>query len=70
MLGYTLASLAAQDRAPDRVVVIADNCTDGDRHGGASSGCRGVRDRRQHREEGGALNQVLDVLVAEDRTTS
>jgi hypothetical protein len=40
VLGLTLESLAAQSRSPDRVVVVADNCTD--RTDSASTRCAGT----------------------------
>jgi cellulose synthase/poly-beta-1,6-N-acetylglucosamine synthase-like glycosyltransferase len=63
VLGLTLASLAEQTRPPDRVVVVADNCTD-----------RTVEVARSHRVEvvetvgntekkAGALNQQLERLL-------
>ena len=52
ILGLTLTSLAEQSRPPDRVVVVADNCTDATVEVARSAWGRGVRDGRQHREEG------------------
>ena len=63
VLGLTLKSLAGQTRPPDRIVVLADNCTDGT-----------VEVARQHHVEvvetvdntdkkAGALNQELSRLL-------
>ena len=52
VLGRTLESLAAQTRPPDRITVVADNCTDAHRRDRASGPGRGRRDGRQLREEG------------------
>ena len=65
VLGHTLASLAAQDRAPDRVVVIADNCTDGTVTVARAAGAEVFETVDNTEKKAGALNQVLDVLVAE-----
>lgn len=62
-LGAALDSLRAQTRPPDRIVVVADNCTDGTvaiaRH-------RGVEVHEtvgNAHKKAGALNQVLDLLL-------
>ncbi len=62
-IGATLASLEAQTRRPDRVIVVADNCTDATEAIARAAGAEvrvtvGNRDKKA-----GALNQVLrDVL--------
>ena len=62
-LGATLVGLAAQTRAPDEVVVICDNCTDGTElvaraHGATVFVTSGNTDKKA-----GALNQALAVLL-------
>ena len=52
VLAATLDSLGGQTRRPDRVLVIADNCSDATAEVARALGGRGGRDRRQHREEG------------------
>ena len=51
-IAATLESLWGQTRPPDRVVVVADNCTDDTPGIARASRRRRLRDRRQHREEG------------------
>lgn len=59
----TLAALQEQTRAPDRVVVVADNCTDATVDVARRFGAEVfVTEDNSHRK-GGALNQVLNVLL-------
>lgn len=62
-IGATLASLDAQTRRPDRVIVVLDNCTDGTEEIARSAGAEifitvGNRDKKA-----GALNQALRDLL-------
>jgi biofilm PGA synthesis N-glycosyltransferase PgaC len=62
-LGAALDSLRAQTRPPDRIVVIADNCTD---RTVAIARERGVEVHEtvgNTHKKAGALNQVLDLLL-------
>lgn len=63
VLGRTLTSLAEQTRPPDRVIVIADNCTDGTVRVAREGGVEVVETVGNTRHKAGALNQVLSRLV-------
>ena len=68
ILGQTLASLAEQTRQPDRVVVIADNCTDATVEVARRHGVEVVETTCNTEKKAGALNQVLaDLLPRADR---
>ena len=62
-IGATIDSLRAQDRPPERIVVVADNCTDDTAAIARARGAE-VRTTVENRaRKAGALNQVLrDVL--------
>ncbi|MGN9786453.1 glycosyltransferase family 2 protein [Nonomuraea sp. ZG12] len=62
-IGETIASLAQQIRPPDRIVVIADNCTDGTAGLALLMGAEVVETRGNRHKKAGALNQVLDDLL-------
>jgi cellulose synthase/poly-beta-1,6-N-acetylglucosamine synthase-like glycosyltransferase len=62
-IGATLASLRAQDRRPDRVVVIADNCTDDTVAIARAAGAEVHRTVGNVHKKAGALNQVLRDLL-------
>ena len=59
VLGITLDSLAEQTRRPDRVLVIADNCTDATVEVGRSRGVDVVETVGNLEKKAGALNQQL-----------
>ncbi len=59
----TLASLAEQTRPPDRVVVVADNCTDGTVEIARRMGHGAFETVGNTHKKGGALNQVLSHLL-------
>jgi len=59
VLGVTLDSLAAQTRRPDRVLVIADNCTDATVEVARSRGVDVVETVGNTEKKAGALNQQL-----------
>ena len=66
MLGATLDGLEAQDRTPDRILVVADNCTDRTAHIALERGCEVFETVNNRAKKAGALNQALSVLL---RTT-
>ncbi len=51
-LRVTLPALLAQSRPPERIIVVADNCTDGTAEVARALRSRGVRDRREQPQEG------------------
>lgn len=59
----TLASLLSQSRPPDRVIVVADNCTDGTEHIAAAQGVEVLRSVGNVNKKAGALNQALAMLL-------
>lgn len=62
-LPATLASLLEQSPRPERVVVVADNCTDGTVELARSAGVEVFETVGNTQKKGGALNQaLLDVL--------
>ena len=58
-LPETLASLAAQSRPPDRVIVVADNCTDDTAGVARRAGAEVVETVGNSQKKAGALNQTL-----------
>ena len=58
-LPATLASLAAQSRPPDRVIVVADNCTDATVSIARASGAEVFVSVDNEDKKAGALNQAL-----------
>jgi poly-beta-1,6-N-acetyl-D-glucosamine synthase len=66
-IGATLSSLRAQHRQPDRVIVIADNCTDDTAGIARGQGAEVVATVGNTEKKAGALNQVLaDLLPTTD----
>lgn len=63
ILAETLAALLAQNRPPERVVVVADNCTDGTVDIAHEFGIEVYRTRDNTEKKAGALNQVLRHLL-------
>jgi cellulose synthase/poly-beta-1,6-N-acetylglucosamine synthase-like glycosyltransferase len=63
VIGATLDSLGAQRRRPDRVRVIADNCTDGTVELVRARGVEVVETVGNAEKKAGALNQVLALLL-------
>ncbi len=59
----TLAALRAQSRPPDRVVVVADNCTDYTENIALMWGVEVFRTVGNTHKKAGALNQALAVLL-------
>jgi cellulose synthase/poly-beta-1,6-N-acetylglucosamine synthase-like glycosyltransferase len=62
-LGATLASLDAQTRRPDRVIVVADNCTDGTEEIARAAGVEVRVTVGNQFKKAGALNQALRELL-------
>ena len=62
-IGATLASLEAQSRRPDRVIVVADNCTDDTERIARAHGAEVRRTEGNTEKKAGALNQVLRTLL-------
>ncbi|MDP2287538.1 MAG: glycosyltransferase family 2 protein [Actinomycetota bacterium] len=79
-LPTTLAALAKQTRPPDRVIVVADNCTDRTVAIANEMGHEAFESVNNVHKKGGALNQVLaavlpvagpqDVILVMDADTS
>lgn len=62
-IAETIESLRSQERPPDRLIVIADNCTDDTPDIAARLGAEVVRTMGNEHKKAGALNQVLDDLL-------
>ena len=65
VLGLTLESLAAQSRPPDRVLVVADNCTDRTVEVARAHGIEVVETVDNTEKKAGALNQALAGFLPE-----
>ena len=61
----TLASLMSQSHRPERIVVVADNCTDGTVAVARAAGVEVLESVDNTRKKAGALNQVLRRLLPE-----
>ncbi|HWJ10741.1 MAG TPA: glycosyltransferase family 2 protein [Nocardioides sp.] len=66
-IGATLASLREQDPPPDRVVVVADNCTDRTVEIARACGVDVVETVGNRHKKAGALNQALAALLPGQR---
>ena len=64
-IGATLASLGAQDPAPDRIIVVADNCTDATESIARAHGVDVFPTVNNTQRKAGALNQALRTLLDE-----
>lgn len=62
-IAETIGSLRSQERPPDRLIVIADNCTDDTPAIAERLGAEVVLTRDNEHKKAGALNQVLDELL-------
>ena len=67
VLALTLESLAEQTRPPDRVVVIADNCTDATVEVARAHGVEVFETVGNTEKKAGALNQQLALMLPEHR---
>jgi cellulose synthase/poly-beta-1,6-N-acetylglucosamine synthase-like glycosyltransferase len=65
VLGDTLDELFQQSRLPDRVIVLADNCTDGTINLARERGIEVRESSNNIHAKAGALNQALAVLMHE-----
>ncbi len=63
VLGLTLQSLAEQSRPPDKVMVVADNCTDATVEVAGGHGVEVFETVGNTEKKAGALNQVLAKLL-------
>lgn len=64
-IASAVASLREQRRPPDRVVVVADNCTDRTAAIARAEGAEVIETEGNRHRKAGALNQALDVLLSE-----
>ncbi len=62
-IAETITSLHAQRRRPNRIIVIADNCTDRTADIARAHGAEVIRTVGNRHKKAGALNQVLEVLL-------
>jgi len=62
-LPQTLLSLREQTRPPERVIVVADNCTDGTVAVARAAGAEVFESVDNRHKKGGALNQALSFLL-------
>lgn len=62
-LPTTLAALGRQTRPPDRVIVIADNCTDTTATIARNMGHEAFETHENAHKKGGALNQALGLIL-------
>ncbi|WP_460681633.1 glycosyltransferase family 2 protein [Nesterenkonia populi] len=64
-LPHTLSSLASQSHLPERVIVVADNCTDQTVEVARSAGVEVFETAANTEKKAGALNQVLRDILPE-----
>lgn len=62
-LPSTLASLLAQSHRPDRIIVVADNCTDSTADAARRAGVEVIESAGNTQKKAGALNQALTGLL-------
>jgi biofilm PGA synthesis N-glycosyltransferase PgaC len=62
-IGATLESLLEQSHRPERVIVVADNCTDGTIEVARRLGAEVFETSGNSQKKAGALNQILAVLL-------
>ncbi|MFJ4185498.1 glycosyltransferase [Kitasatospora sp. NPDC089509] len=63
-IAAAIAALRGQLRPPERIVVVADNCTDGTAEAARAAGATVLESRDNRHRKAGALNQALDPLLA------
>ncbi|WP_035764292.1 glycosyltransferase family 2 protein [Arthrobacter sp. H20] len=66
-LPATIASLLAQSQPPDRIIVVADNCTDSTPAVARNAGVEVFLSVDNEHKKAGALNQVLTQLLPEQK---
>ncbi|WP_433397384.1 glycosyltransferase [Streptomyces sp. CA-146814] len=59
-IGAAITALRAQSRQPDRITVVADNCSDATADIGRQAGVEVVESSGNRHKKAGALNQALD----------
>ncbi|MFJ9597908.1 glycosyltransferase [Streptomyces virginiae] len=62
-IGAAIAALRAQSQKLDRIVVVADNCTDATADVGRQAGAVVVESEGNRHKKAGALNQALDRVL-------
>ena len=62
-LPHTLRSLMAQSHPPERIIVVADNCTDGTVRVAREAGVEVFETVDNDKKKAGGLNQVLKVVL-------
>jgi biofilm PGA synthesis N-glycosyltransferase PgaC len=62
-IAATIASLRAQSHAPERIIVVADNCTDDTVPIARAAGVEVIETVGNTKKKAGALNQVLSVVL-------
>jgi cellulose synthase/poly-beta-1,6-N-acetylglucosamine synthase-like glycosyltransferase len=62
-IAETITSLHRQRRRPNRVIVIADNCTDRTEAIARAHGAEVIKTVKNRHKKAGALNQVLEILL-------
>lgn len=65
LIGATITSLLAQDRKPDRIIVVADNCTDGTVAVARSFNVEVFKTVGNNKKKAGGLNQALAKILPE-----
>ena len=63
LIGATIRSLMKQNRKPDRIIVVADNCTDKTIAIAQKLGVEVYESVKNVNKKAGALNQMLNVLL-------
>lgn len=63
LIAATIRSLRTQDRPPERILVVADNCTDGTVEIAKGLGIEVFESVNNDSKKAGALNQALNVLL-------
>jgi biofilm PGA synthesis N-glycosyltransferase PgaC len=63
LIGATILSMMNQDRKPDRIIVVADNCTDNTVEVAKSFGVEVFLSVDNDKKKAGALNQVLATIL-------
>ncbi|MFI2239926.1 glycosyltransferase [Streptomyces chrestomyceticus] len=63
-IAASIAALHRQERPPHRIVVVADNCTDGTAETARADRATVIASQNNRHKKAGALNQALDQLLA------